>query len=142
MKNKSILISGASIAGLTMAYWMEHYGYKVTIVEIAPAPRMGGTPIDVRGDALDIAKRMGILDKIKEAKLPTKGLEFMNSDNQLQGTMLVEEIGAIRHGEDIEIRRDALVNIIHAVTKEGIKYKYNNRIIALKQDEEKVMVTF
>jgi 2-polyprenyl-6-methoxyphenol hydroxylase-like FAD-dependent oxidoreductase len=67
-KEKSVLISGASIAGLTMAYWMDYYGFKVTVVEIGAAPRRGGSPIDVRGDALDTARRMGILDAIKAAK--------------------------------------------------------------------------
>jgi 2-polyprenyl-6-methoxyphenol hydroxylase-like FAD-dependent oxidoreductase len=139
---KSVLISGASIAGLTMAYWMNHYGYKVTVVEIGPEPRRGGTPIDVRGDALDCAKRMGILNAIKAAKLPTKGLKFMNAQNEVQGIMLVEEIGAIRPADDTEIRRDDLVDILYARVKDNIVYKFSNRIVALEQGAENVKVTF
>ncbi|MVM40544.1 FAD-binding monooxygenase [Spirosoma sp. HMF3257] len=138
---KSVLISGASIAGLTMAYWMRQYGYKVTVIEIGPAPRMGGSPIDVRGDSLDTARRMGVLDAIKAAKLQTKGLEFMNADGEVEGMMRVEEIGAIRPGDDTEIRRDDLVNILYGNAKDGISYRFNNRIIALTQSEDQVSVT-
>ncbi|GAB3891840.1 FAD-dependent monooxygenase [Larkinella knui] len=139
---QTILLSGASIAGLTMAYWMSRYGYEVTVVEIGAEPRRGGSPIDVRGEALDCASRMGILDAIKEAKLPTEGLKFMNAQNEVQGIMLVEEIGAIRPGDDIEIRRDDLVDILYKNVRDGITYKFNNRITALDQDAEKVTATF
>ena len=139
---KSVLISGASIAGLTMAYWMRHYGYKVTVVEIGTGPRMGGSPIDVRGDSLDTAKRMGILDAIKAAKLPSMGVEFMNENDEVEGTMLVEEIGAIRPGDDTEIRRDDLVKILYNNAKGDIEYRFNNRIVTIKQSKECASVTF
>lgn len=139
---KTVLISGASIAGLSMAYWMNHYGYKVTVVEIGPAPRMGGSPVDVRGEALDVAERMGILEKIKKAKVQTMGLEFVNNLGKVEGTMLVEEIGAVRPGDDIEIRRDDLVNILYANAQKDIEYRFNNRIKDIEQSEENVTVTF
>jgi 2-polyprenyl-6-methoxyphenol hydroxylase-like FAD-dependent oxidoreductase len=139
---KSVLISGASIAGLTMAYWMKKYGYKVTVVEIGKALRMGGSPIDVRGEALDVAKRMGVLEKIKAAKLPTMGVEFMNAEGVLQGTSKVEDIGALRPGEDTEIRREDLAKILYENAQAGIEYRFNNSIVTLVQDNEQVTATF
>lgn len=142
MKNKSVLISGASIAGLTMAYWMKLYGYYVTVVEIGWAPRMGGSPIDVRGDALDTAKRLGILDQIQLAKLQSMGLEFMNASGEVEGTALVDDIGIVRPGDDIQIRRDDLVNILYSIAQKDVNYKFNCQIIAMVQDEDKVTVAF
>ncbi|MEO6832173.1 MAG: FAD-dependent monooxygenase [Chitinophagaceae bacterium] len=138
---KSVLISGASIAGLTMAYWLNYYGYKVTVVEIGLKPRRGGAPIDVRGEALDCAHRMGVLDAIKKAKLPTEGLKFMNAENGVEGIMLVDEICALSPGEDIELRREELVDILYQNAREGINYIFDTRIIALEQDDEKVNIT-
>lgn len=139
---KSVLISGASIAGLTMAYWMEKYGYRVTVVEMNKALRMGGSPIDVRGEALDIAKRMGVLEKIKAAKLPTMGVEFMNTEGVLQGTRKVEDIGALRPGDDTEIRREDLAKILFNNAQNGVDYRFNNSIVGMVQNEEHVTVTF
>ena len=35
-KNKTILISGASIAGPTLAFWLKRYGFAPTVIERAP----------------------------------------------------------------------------------------------------------
>ena len=51
-KNKHILISGASIAGPTLAYWLKRYGFTPTVIERAPHLREGGYPIDVRFEAV------------------------------------------------------------------------------------------
>ena len=52
-KSRTVLISGASIAGPALAYWLDRYGFDVTVVERAPTVRSGGYPIDVRGSAIE-----------------------------------------------------------------------------------------
>jgi 2-polyprenyl-6-methoxyphenol hydroxylase-like FAD-dependent oxidoreductase len=59
-----ILISGAGIAGLTVAYWLRRYGFTPTVVERAPSLLTGGYKIDVRGTALQVLRRMGIHDAV------------------------------------------------------------------------------
>jgi 2-polyprenyl-6-methoxyphenol hydroxylase-like FAD-dependent oxidoreductase len=44
-----VLISGASIAGPALAYWLDRYGFRVTVVEKAPALRPGGQAVDFKG---------------------------------------------------------------------------------------------
>jgi len=48
MKNRTILISSASIAGPALAYWLRRYGFNPTVVERAPAPRKGGYTVLMR----------------------------------------------------------------------------------------------
>lgn len=48
---RRVLISGASIAGPALAYWLDRYGFEVTVVEKAGAVRGGGYAIDIRGTA-------------------------------------------------------------------------------------------
>jgi 2-polyprenyl-6-methoxyphenol hydroxylase-like FAD-dependent oxidoreductase len=55
MMNRDILISGASIAGLALAYWLRCYGFNPTLVERTPAPREGGYAVDLRGAAREAA---------------------------------------------------------------------------------------
>ncbi|WP_341483265.1 FAD-dependent monooxygenase [Streptomyces tubbatahanensis] len=64
----TVLISGASVAGLTLAYWLRERGLEPTVVERAPAPRPGGQAIDVRGVALDVLERMGLLGEARAAR--------------------------------------------------------------------------
>ena len=53
-KSRSVLISGASIAGPALGYWLGCHGFDVTVVERAPTVRSGGYPIDVRGTAVEV----------------------------------------------------------------------------------------
>lgn len=59
-----VLISGAGIAGPTLAYWLDRYGMTSTIVERAPALRTGGYVVDFWGAGFDIAARMGLAPEI------------------------------------------------------------------------------
>jgi len=63
-KNTSILISGASIAGPTLAYWLKRYRFTPTVIERAPQLREGGYPVDVRYEAVQVAKLMGIWPRL------------------------------------------------------------------------------
>ncbi|MGC2793527.1 MAG: hypothetical protein WA899_15990, partial [Candidatus Sulfotelmatobacter sp.] len=60
-----VLIAGAGIAGPTLAYWLPHYGFRPTIIEVAPHLRTGGYVIDFWGAGFDIANRMGLLPEIR-----------------------------------------------------------------------------
>jgi 2-polyprenyl-6-methoxyphenol hydroxylase-like FAD-dependent oxidoreductase len=50
MENTRVLISGASIAGPALAYWLDRYGFEVTVVEKAPGIRPGGQAVDFKGE--------------------------------------------------------------------------------------------
>jgi 2-polyprenyl-6-methoxyphenol hydroxylase-like FAD-dependent oxidoreductase len=60
MSEHSVLISGASIAGPTLAFWLRRARFDVTVVERAPDLRPGGQAVDLRGVARVVAERMGL----------------------------------------------------------------------------------
>ena len=61
-----ILVSGASIAGPVLAYWLTRHGFDVTVVERAPALRKtGGHAVDLFRPAMDITERMGVLPRVE-----------------------------------------------------------------------------
>ena len=49
MKNTNILVSGAGIAGPTLAYWLRRHGFTVTVVERSSFLRDSGGAVDFRG---------------------------------------------------------------------------------------------
>jgi len=65
-----VLVSGASVAGTTAAYWLSRHGYSVTVVERHDGPRPGGQAIDVRGPALTVLQRMGLMDAAEANRSP------------------------------------------------------------------------
>src|SRR5262245_37551637 len=76
---KSVLIQGASIAGPALAYWLARYGYAVTIVERSSGLRRGGYGVDVRGTAIEVAKRMEVLNEVKAADTCVRGVDFVDA---------------------------------------------------------------
>jgi 2-polyprenyl-6-methoxyphenol hydroxylase-like FAD-dependent oxidoreductase len=110
MKDKRILISGAGIAGFTLAYWLKQRGFSPTIIERCPYERVGGYKVDVRGTALEVARRMGIYQELLEANVNLVRSKIVSSDHKVfefDGDIL----GLSSEGE-IEVNRWNLVQIL------------------------------
>jgi 2-polyprenyl-6-methoxyphenol hydroxylase-like FAD-dependent oxidoreductase len=143
MMNRDILISGASIAGLALAYWLRQYGFNPTVVEQAPAPREGGYAVDLRGAAREAAERMGIMADVRRAHVGTYGLSYVNGANKpvasMSSDLLGDSGGAIA---EIEILRGDLIRILYAVAGDDVEYIFEDSISSISQGEEGVGVTF
>src|SRR5438067_612461 len=131
-----VLISGASIAGPTMAYWLTRQGIRVTVVERFATPRGGGGPIDLRGETVRLAERMGIMPAVDEVRVHTRGISFIDAS----GGQLAQFDPAVPG--DVELERDDLVRILHDVTKNDVEYVFQDSISTLTQDDSGVDVEF
>lgn len=140
-QTKRILISGASIAGPALAYWLQRYGFDVTVVEHAPALRKGGFGVDIRGAAILVLERMGIIDQVRAADTQMTGVYFMNSKGRVEGRLSEAGIGNQR-GLDIEVMRDDFCNILHHLTKDTIHYIWGDSIISIHETEKGAEVQF
>jgi 2-polyprenyl-6-methoxyphenol hydroxylase-like FAD-dependent oxidoreductase len=141
--NRDVLISGASIAGPALAYWLRRYGFDPTVVESAPAPRAGGQAIDLRGAARTVADRMGLLDEVRRAHVGTRGMAYVDAANRRLASMpadlLGDSGGAIA---ELEIMRGDLVRILYEATRDDVEYVFGDAIADLAQGEDGVKVTF
>jgi 2-polyprenyl-6-methoxyphenol hydroxylase-like FAD-dependent oxidoreductase len=142
--SKHVLVSGASIAGLSTAYWLSNLGYQVTVVELAAQPRLGGAAINVQGEALASAKRMGIFEHLKAHGLPPSQLTFQNADDATETPLppAAAEPPADDDPEEIEIERHHLVTILLAALPKGVEFLFNNRITGLSETADTIQVTF
>lgn len=142
VNNKKVLVSGASIAGLSTAYWMNQLGYKVTVVELANEPRIGGAAVNIGGNALDIARRMGIYDQLKANTLTLEKWDFKNAADVTEGSMIVKDENELPPNDEIEIEREKLVNILINVVKNDVEFIFNNSVTALEETKDGINVTF
>src|SRR3954447_16372361 len=104
----TILVSGASIAGPALAYWLQRNGFSVTVVEKADALRGGGYPIDIRGTALDVVERMGLLPALRAAHVGTRRITFLDPDGRPITSLLPDTLTGGVEGRDLEVRRGDL----------------------------------
>ena len=126
MPESHAVISGASIAGLSAAFWLRRAGWRVTVIERANAFRDGGQNVDVRGIAREVLTRMGLFDAVK-AQNTTE-----------MGTVLVTSTGKVRAelpfgGEDgataeLEVLRGDFARTILDHLPDGVEFIYGDTI--------------
>jgi 2-polyprenyl-6-methoxyphenol hydroxylase-like FAD-dependent oxidoreductase len=139
---KNALISGASIAGPALAFWLTRYGIDTTIVERSSSLRGGGYPIDIRGSALDAVERMGLYPQMRAAHVDTQSLAFVDEHGTVIAKIDPEALTGGVRGKDVEIRRGDIATILYAATKDTANYKFSDSIASLDQHADGVDVTF
>jgi 2-polyprenyl-6-methoxyphenol hydroxylase-like FAD-dependent oxidoreductase len=143
LTNNEILISGASIAGPTLAYWLARYGFTPIVVERTPALRagLGGHAVDLLGPAVDVAERMGILPKVLAART---GTDVIALERPGRSPVVVDVSRAVAgiSSRHVEILRGELTSILHEATRDGVEYIFGDSISTLEPDADGVTVGF
>lgn len=137
MKNRSILISGASIAGPALAFWLSRYGFQPTIVERAPAVRPGGYAVDFRGASLRVLERMGLLAEVQRKQTRVGAITIVDRNNRKVASMP----DGFTSGE-LEILRGDLAAIFYNATRETTEYIFNDSIAVIEESASGVDVRF
>jgi 2-polyprenyl-6-methoxyphenol hydroxylase-like FAD-dependent oxidoreductase len=134
-----VLISGASIAGPVLAYWLNRYGFEVTVVERAPQLRKtGGHAVDLFRPAMEISERMGVLPRVEAAATHTTKLTILREGASTPTRVgLTKVFGAVsdRH---VEIMRDDLSEIYFDATIDDVEYLFDDSISKIEDN----LVTF
>ncbi|WP_433660336.1 FAD-dependent monooxygenase [Nocardia sp. CA-128927] len=138
----TVLISGASIAGPTLAFWLNRYGFAVTIVERAPALRDGGQAIDVLGTGTDVIRKMGLLGQVHEWSTGKRGTSYVDATGRSRASMSSEVFNGVGAGGDCEIQRGDLAKVLYEATRDDVGYLFGDSITSLTEDEQGVHVTF
>ncbi|MFG3257261.1 FAD-dependent monooxygenase [Streptomyces sp. NPDC048172] len=139
---RTALISGASIAGPALAYWLSRYGFAVTVVEKAGTLRSGGYPIDVRGTALEVVRRMGILPRLREAHIDLRRLTFLDGDGGEVASLSPHALTGGVAGQDLEVRRGDLTDALYAAVRDDVEFLFDDSVDTLDQSGDGVDVTF
>ncbi|MFD8453423.1 MULTISPECIES: FAD-dependent monooxygenase [Streptomyces] len=136
------LVSGASVAGPALAYWLNRHGYEVTVVEKARTVRSGGYPVDVRGTALDVVERMGILPRLRDAHIDLRRLTFLHEDGSEVASLHPHAVTGGATGRDLEIRRGDLTDALYTAVRDDVEFLFDDSVDTLDQSGHGVDVTF
>src|SRR5215470_14571739 len=122
--NRDILISGASVAGPALAYWLSRYGYHPTVVERAPSLRGGGYTVDFRGAVhLGVLAKMGLLDTVKARQTHLSSTTIVDEKGQQAARMPAHVFAG-----DVEILRGDLAQILYEATRDTTEYIFGDSI--------------
>lgn len=139
-----ILISGASVSGPVLAYWLVRYGFDVTVVERAPEPRKtrGGHAVDLFRPAMNISEAMGVLPRIEERATGTNRMRIHRPGHPFRqkGRRPVEvdlsKVYRAASDRHVEIMRDDLGEIYYDATRDDVEYVFGDSITAIGDNGE------
>ena len=144
--SRRILITGASVAGNTAAWWLCKYGFEVDVVERAPAFRDGGQNVDVRGNARAVLRKMGLEEAAFARSTHETGTAWVNESDDVIARFEAGTDG--EEGEDsgptaeLEIRRGDIARIMYEAVGTRATFRFDDCISAVEQDGDGANVTF
>jgi 2-polyprenyl-6-methoxyphenol hydroxylase-like FAD-dependent oxidoreductase len=140
--NRTVLISGAGVGGPTLAYWLAQSGFRPTIVERSAGLRSSGSPVDVRGPAVEVADRMGVMERLREAGTDVTAMSFVNDSGRQVGRVNMRALQQATGSRDVEVTRTDLASILYEASRDSTEILFDDTMTALSQDDDGVDVTF
>jgi 2-polyprenyl-6-methoxyphenol hydroxylase-like FAD-dependent oxidoreductase len=137
-----VLISGAGIAGPTLAYWLARHGIAPTLVENAPALRTGGYVIDFWGAGFEVASRMGLLPDLVRTGYAVREVRVVDRDGRraagFPGAAFARAVG----GRFTSLPRGDLAAAIYGALGDTTETIFGDAIARIDQAPDEVHVTF
>ncbi|MEO8799970.1 MAG: FAD-dependent monooxygenase [Polyangiaceae bacterium] len=135
---RSILISGAGIAGPALAYWLAQRGERVVVVEKSKSLRSGGQAVDFRGPVhRAVLEKMEIWDAICERQTHLGVQALIDSDGRPSA-----QLPALMMSGDVEILRGDLSMLLFERTRAKVDYRFGDSITSLVDEGSGVRVCF
>ncbi|KAF2681007.1 FAD/NAD(P)-binding domain-containing protein [Lentithecium fluviatile CBS 122367] len=123
------LISGAGVAGPTLAWFLAKTGPHVTIVEKSHSLLPIGQNIDVNGTALSVIKKMGLMDELRRLNTTEKGTQFVDTNGRQLASFPLKEGSVSATSEYKILRRDLVKMLAEASLKlPHVEYMFNTTI--------------
>lgn len=141
----NILISGAGIAGLTSAFWLNNYGFNVTLIERAPQIRDEGYMVDFYGEGVQVAKAMGILDKLYELSSDIKDVNIIDDvDHTIGGFKIADIQHAMVNANSgyMPLMRGHLERTIYETLPDDMDIRFGTTIKSIENLPNAATVTF
>jgi 2-polyprenyl-6-methoxyphenol hydroxylase-like FAD-dependent oxidoreductase len=141
MTQSRVLISGAGIGGPALALALLRRGFEVTVVERAESLRSGGYKVDVRGAGTTALRRLGLYDQARACDVGMRQVTYVRRDGRRIAALPADLLMG-RRGDDIEVMRGDLTQILYGAGAAGVEYVFGDSVTGLTQDPGGVDVTF
>ncbi|MFD5826150.1 FAD-dependent monooxygenase [Lentzea sp. NPDC060358] len=139
MTTRHAVVSGASIAGLSAAFWLRRTGWEVTVLERAESFRDGGQNVDVRGTAREVLARMGLTEAVRAQNTTETGTVFVDSAGRVLAELPSD--GPDGATAELEVLRGDFARTILDNLPGGVEMVYGDTIAEVDEGSEDTDVT-
>lgn len=137
-----IAISGAGVAGPSLAYWLHRAGHEPTLIERAPHFRTGGYVIDFWGVGYRVAQLMGIEAAVREAGYQVQSIRSVRPDGRDRASLGVEAFRRATGGKFTSLPRGDLAANIYASIEDDVETIFGEFVSAIDEHSDGVRVSF
>ncbi|WP_250005916.1 FAD-dependent monooxygenase [Actinoplanes sp. M2I2] len=139
MPTPHAVISGASITGLSAAFWLRRTGWEVTVIERAPSFRDGGQNVDVRGVAREVLTRMGLFDAVKAQNTTETGTVLVDAAGKVRAEL--PSTGPDAATAELEVLRGDFARTILDNLPDGVTFVYGDTIDDVTDGPDEVVIS-
>jgi 2-polyprenyl-6-methoxyphenol hydroxylase-like FAD-dependent oxidoreductase len=139
-----ILIVGAGIAGLTLAFWLEKDGHDCVVIEKAPDIRTQGYMIDFGGTGWDVADRMGLIGEMQRKQQPITEIQYKDASGATTAQLSLATFykAANVEGKFMVINRRDIVQVLYEAVREKVKIRFGTALRSICQSDTGVTAAF
>jgi 2-polyprenyl-6-methoxyphenol hydroxylase-like FAD-dependent oxidoreductase len=142
MENKNVIISGAGIAGLTLAYWLDQYGFSPTVIEKRTDLTEEGYMIDFLGPGFDVAEKMGLMEPLRAKSYAINQTILVDQQGHKKAALDVERMRKLLDNRFINLTRGDLETVLHENVCESVPVRFQTQIQQIVNQPDRVQVTF
>ncbi|SMP33592.1 FAD-dependent monooxygenase [Chryseobacterium profundimaris] len=136
---KHMLISGAGIAGLTIANLLARQGHTITVIDKSPSFNKAGFLISLKSFGVRIMDELGLTQKLQEESFPSETVHFVETNDEI-----IQSINYDKMNENIErsllISRGGLHHVLYEAVKNDVAILFDTSISQLEKQGDKTKV--
>lgn len=138
-----VLISGAGVAGPSLAWFLARAGTHVTIVEKSKSLLPHGQNVDLQGSAVTAVKKMGLLDEVRRRNTKETGTQFIDPNGKPFAPLPMKEGSSASLTSGYEILRGDLAALLFEATRDhpNVDYRFGTTVTeVISNDDNSVKV--
>ncbi|KAF6815504.1 pyridine nucleotide-disulfide oxidoreductase [Colletotrichum plurivorum] len=116
-----VLISGAGIAGPTLAYFLAKTGARVTVLDRSRDLLRQGQNVDVGHSAVAVIRKMGLMNELRRWNTTEKGTRILDDRGKTLASFPLREGSLASPTSEFEVLRGDLAWLIHGATRDAPK---------------------
>src|SRR3954467_8152762 len=134
-----VIVSGAGVGGLALSHWLGRVGATTIVVDRAPRFQALGHYISLKGNGVEMVRRMGILDACEARAAPIEEVHFYTATRR---PLRTERTAALAKalGGYILFRRADLQTALYDLVREHTDIRFGTQIAGVRLAAEGVEV--
>lgn len=126
-----ILVSGAGIAGLSLALRLRQRGLNPVVIERSPTLRDGGYMLGLSDPGYDAAERMGIAGALGAAQYLPRRIAHIGADGRVKFVLAGRSLEILAGERQLNLMRGDVERILYERLRDHTEFRFGASITAL-----------